>query len=84
MTGNENYVQYDNPNKRRSWGLRYYASTATADRIAVVNFVGSAWSRERNHLLNLSLNIIHEIEPNSERKTFPLLLQTYVNYPFAW
>jgi len=49
VTGDEKWIHYDNPKKRKSWGPPGHASTATAEyswkKIHVVYLVGSAWCR---------------------------------------
>ena len=51
VTGDEKWIHYDNPKRKKSWGLRGHASTSTAKpnihgkKTLVLCFVGSAWCR---------------------------------------
>jgi len=46
VTGDEKWIHYDNPKKRKSWGPPSHASTSTAKpNIHVVYLMGSAWCR---------------------------------------
>jgi len=50
VTGDEKWIHYDNPKKRKSWGLSGHASTSTAKpnihgKKLMLYLVESAWCR---------------------------------------
>ena len=62
ITGDEKWIQYDNPKRKKSWGPAGHASTSTAKpnihgKTLVVYLVGSTWCR-----------IIDEIETSTQEK----------------
>jgi len=96
ITGDEKWIHYDNPKKRKSWGPPEHVSTSTAKpnihgkKTHVVYLAGSVWCRvlwviqiERDHYWGSLPNTIDEIELSTQGKTRPLL-QAWQNYSPAW
>jgi len=62
VTGDEKWIHYDNPKKKKSWAPPGHASTSTAKPNC---------SNRTRSLLGLSTEHIDEIEPSTQGKTRP-------------
>ena len=85
VIGDEKWIHYDNPKKRKSWGSASTAKPNIYGKTLMLYLVGSAWccvlwvaQPERDHYWGSLPNTIDEIEPSTQGKTRPLLLHKII------